>query len=340
MNILVYFLVFSLTLLLIKLIIAYAPQLGLVDLPNHRSVHQDPTPRGAGIGIFLAVAIIFPFFYFSLFSEHLLSFLAIFVVFLIGLLDDHRDAPPRAKLIFIGIAIFLIYIDGIQVNSFKNIMGIELSLGILSLPITLLLVISFTNAFNIVDGIDGLAGTLGIIILGTLLVIGLKYDDLFIISLASCYIAGIIAFLCFNWNPARIFMGDSGSLTIGFLIALLSIKAIDYIQPVAILFIAAIPVIDMFIIMIRRKRNGQKIFAPDRNHLHHIALFYAKGKVKQVVLFFAAVQLFLSMIGLYIIESHEQLYALLLFLILLIIVYMISDRLIKAEKWVKKTKLH
>lgn len=337
---LVYFLVFLLAILLIWQITAHASKLGLVDLPNYRSVHKEPTPRGAGIGIFLAVAAIYPFFYFSLLYEHFFSFLAIFVVFLVGVLDDHRDAPPRAKLIFIAIAILLLYADGIEVSTFKKLLDIELSLGLLALPITLLLVISFTNAFNIIDGIDGLSGTLGVIILGSLLIIGLKYDDLFIITLASCYIAAIAAFLLFNWHPARIFMGDSGSLTIGFLISLLSIKAIDYIQPVAILFIAAIPLLDMLIITIRRKRSGQKVFAPDRNHLHHIALFYSKGNVKQVVLFFGAVQLFLSMVGLYIGESKEQIYALILFSVLLVIIYISSNKLLSAEKWVKKKKLH
>lgn len=119
-------------------------------------------------------------------------------------------------------------------------------------------------------------------------------------------IAAILAFMMFNWNPAKIFMGDSGSLTLGFLIALLSIKALPYIQPTSVLFIAAIPIMDTLIVMIRRLKSGKSPFSPDKLHIHHLLLRFFN--VKKTVFLLIIMQTLYSMIGLSFSDYEYQRY--------------------------------
>ncbi|OHE17044.1 MAG: undecaprenyl-phosphate alpha-N-acetylglucosaminyl 1-phosphate transferase, partial [Sulfurimonas sp. RIFOXYD2_FULL_37_8] len=251
--------VFLATFLFIKLLIRYAPSIGLVDIPNHRSTHKTVTPRGAGIGIVVGVMISDFLFLNTIVLDHFATFLAIFLVFMIGVLDDHRDATPKTKFYVIFAAVLLIAYDDIVIHSLGHLFGYQITLGWFAIPFTMFAVAGFTNALNLSDGLDGLAGGLSIIILSTLCVIGYENNDYFIVSMSLSFISAILAFMWFNWNPAQIFMGDSGSLTLGFLISVLAIKSLEYINPMSVLFITAIPIIDTLIVMIRRKRNGHSI---------------------------------------------------------------------------------
>lgn len=327
-----YFLIFTIAVLIIWQVIRNAEKLGLVDIPNQRSVHKHETPRGAGIGIYLAVAVVYPFFHFTIFTEYFLCFIAILLVFIIGVLDDHRDAPPKAKFIVIGIATVLLFVDGIQFTTFKEFLGVEVTLGLLALPFMLFATAGFANAFNLIDGLDGLSGTIGLIIFSFFFYIGHQHEDIFITSISGGYIAALIAFLCFNWNPARIFMGDSGSLAIGFVIALLSIKIAPYIQPVAILYIAALPIFDTLIVMIRRKLAGQGMFSPDKTHIHHLTLKFFQYDVKKSVLFLGSIQLIYAMIGLSISKHTEQTFTLALFFLNLFVLYLALGAFLKRQE--------
>lgn len=321
---------FVATFFFIKLIIRFASQIGFVDVPNHRSAHRQITPRGAGIGIVFGVIVSDIVFLNSIVFSHMAAFLAIFLVFVVGVLDDHRDATPKTKFYVISAAVLLMAYDGLVVNDLGELFGFHLALGWFAIPFTMFAVIGFTNALNLSDGLDGLAGSLCVIILSVLCVIGYTNDDFFIVSTSLSFIAAILAFMSFNWNPARIFMGDSGSLTLGFVISVLSIKALEYINPVSILFIAAIPIIDTLIVMIRRKRNGLSIFSPDKLHLHHILLGFFKGNVRKTVILMALLQLGFSIVGLAFSEGQQR-YILILFIVNLAAFYMLLNGMIERQ---------
>ena len=328
--------IFILSFIFIKLIIRYAPILGLVDIPNHRSIHTKVIPRGAGIGMIFAVILSDFIFYNSTIFSYLWTLVGIFLVFIVGVLDDHRDASPKAKFLVIFLAVILFYQDNIVIDSLGTIFGYYIELGWFAIPFTMFAVAGFTNALNLSDGLDGLAGSLSVVILSALCYIGYENNDMFIVSLSLSFIASLLAFLWFNWHPAKIFMGDSGSLTLGVVISVLSIQALAYIPHTSILFIAAIPIIDTLIVMIRRKRSGKSVFSPDQTHLHHVFLRFFDANVKKTVILIVMMQLFYSLLGLDFIDyDYKQRYILIIFIIILVIFYIILNGMLQQQKKIK-----
>lgn len=323
--------IFTLTFVLIQIIIRFAPKLGLVDIPNHRSVHQQVTPRGAGIAMIGAIILSDLLFWNTVVFDHIVSFVAIFLIFIVGVLDDHRDTTPKTKFVVIIFAVILLYYDGMTIDTLGYIFGIHFELGWFALPYTIFAVAGLTNAMNLADGLDGLASGLGIVILSAFAYIGLEQNDLFITYVSFSFIAALCAFLVFNWNPAKIFMGDSGSLTLGFVIGVLWIKALPYIQPTVILFLAAIPVMDTLIVMIRRKRTGKSMFSPDKLHMHHVLLNFFNGDVKITVTFIVLLQIFYSILGYELSDYPHQRYIIIFFLLNLAILYILFNAMIQKS---------
>ncbi|HBM35471.1 MAG TPA: undecaprenyl/decaprenyl-phosphate alpha-N-acetylglucosaminyl 1-phosphate transferase [Sulfuricurvum sp.] len=323
--------VFGASLFLIKLLIRYAPTLGLVDIPNHRSVHQNVTPRGAGIAMMLAIILSDVLLWNEIVFTHLISFIAIFLIFAVGVLDDHRDTTPKTKFFVIIVAILLLYMDGLCIDSLGTIFGIDFDLGWFAIPYTIFAIAGLTNAMNLADGLDGLAAGMGIVILSAFAVIGFENHDPFLIYLSLSFMTAMSAFLLFNWNPAKIFMGDSGSLTLGFVIGVLWIKALPYIQPTVILFLAAIPVMDTLIVMIRRKRNGKSMFSADKFHMHHLLLGFFNGNVKKTVIFIVLLQAFYSILGYNLSNYPNQRYIIIFFLLNLAILYILLNAMISKQ---------
>ncbi len=289
---------FVLSFIFIKLIIKYATKLNLVDVPNSRSTHKHTTPRGAGIGIFLSITTVILFTHFSLFMEYILSFIGMIFIFGMGIWDDRHDVKPKTKFLLIILSSILIYMDNIQITTLGTYFGFDVSLGYLALPFTILAVVSFTNAFNLIDGLDGLSAGIGLIIMASLASIGYQYNDEFILIISLFTMASLVAFLFFNWSPASIFMGDSGSLTIGFIISLLSIKSLEYIHPITIFYITALPILDTVIVFVRRIRSGHSPFEADKSHIHHILLDFFKNNVSRTVSYLFLVQLLFTLAGL------------------------------------------
>jgi len=326
---------FVLSFTLVFLLIRFAEKLGFVDIPNERSVHKKPIPRGAGVGFVSAVMITTLLFDFTFFVEYYYIYLSIGVIFLVGLLDDKLDVSPRLKFIFIFVATVILYMNDIAITSLGSYFGHEIMLPYLMiLPFTFLAVAGFTNAINLVDGLDGLAGSIVFVMLTAFLAIGLLHNDSLMITLSSAFMASIAAFLFFNWNPAKIFMGDSGSLTLGFVISLLSIKALAYITPGAVLFIAAVPLLDTFMVMTRRIQRGISPFTADKNHLHHF-LYKTKVDVMFTVKLMVSIQMAFALIG-YQLGTEENLLTIILFGILFYIFLNLFDQRIRRRKRVKK----
>ena len=261
---------FIITYFAIKKFITLAPKLGLVDIPNERSSHKTVTPRGAGLvfGFIFLMGIIF--FDLDTFSENKYTFLAILIIYICGVVDDRFTISAKQKLVFIVISSIIVYFNGFEITNIGTFFNISVNLGYFALPFTIFAIVAFTNAVNLSDGLDGLAGSISIIILSAVFVIGIIYNDNTLIVWSAILVSIILAFLILNWHPAKVFMGDSGSLLLGFIIAILSIKSLNYINPASVLFLAAVPILDTLIVFRRRMQRGISPFTADNNHLHHI----------------------------------------------------------------------
>ncbi len=334
---------FLITWIFIKLIIKNALYLGLTDIPNERSSHTKITPRGAGIGFGFSFFISILIFEFSLFLEYWIVFLAIFMVFLVGILDDHKDASPRAKFYVIFLSTFLLFLDDISIYSLGVFLGFDLKLSYLALPFTMFALAGFTNALNLIDGLDGLAGTISLVILSTFLYIGYINNDNLIVTLCLFSMTSVLAFLIFNWNPARIFMGDSGSLFLGFIISIIAVLSLKYIHPISVFYLTALPIIDTVVVMLRRIRKKISPFSPDKTHIHHILLGFFSKKVKTTVLFLVLMQCLFSIAGLMMANSSNKLtlgsYSFLAFIAFIFIValfYMVLTGMKRRQKLIEK----
>ena len=323
--------IFAIGIVMHLALIRNARPLGLIDTPNERSMHKRITPRGAGIALFLSVALTNLFLNVDYVLAHPYLHGAVLLIFLVGVLDDRFDVSPRAKFVAIFLATLLLYQEGIAITTLGSAFGAELALPwLLVFPFTFFAIAGFTNALNLIDGLDGLAGSVSLIILGTFLVIGILYDDALMITLSASFIVALGAFLVFNWNPAVVFMGDSGSLTLGFVIAVLSIQSIHYITPTSVLFIIALPLLDTFIVMTRRIQRGMSPFQADKNHLHHF-LYNVKGDVKFTVTLLASIQLAFSIIGAQLREANDLL-SLVLFAVLFYIFLNLFDQRMRYRR--------
>jgi len=292
-----YITTFFLTLLFIYALIRNAERLGLIDIPNERSVHKGPMPRGGGIGFILAVFVVSLIFNLSYMVEYYYLYLSIFMIFIVGIVDDKRGVSPSAKMIAIFFATCILYLNGFSITSLGYYLGYEITLPfLLILPFTFLAVAGFTNAFNLIDGLDGLAGAVGLIILTTFLIIGFLHNDTMMITLSSLFLVAVFAFLLFNWYPATIFMGDSGSLTLGFIISILGIQSLNYLSPVSVLFIVGLPLLDTLKVMTRRIQRKMSPFKADKGHIHHF-IYNAKLDVRFTDKVLVSVQSAFSMIG-------------------------------------------
>jgi len=167
--------------------------------------------------------------------------------------------------------------------------------------------------------LDGLAGGLSFVIFSTFLYFGITYKDQFIMNISLFMITAIVAFLFFNWHPAKIFLGDSGSLVLGFIISILSIELIKYVSITTVLFLGAIPLFDTILVMTRRIQNKKSPFYPDKTHIHH-RFYNMVPKVDLVVMFIIMLQLAFVLMAM-ILQHEKNSVNLLLFTLFLMLVF-------------------
>ena len=321
----------TLTFILLYFFIKYAKKLGFIDTPNERSMHTNPVPRGGGIcfvGATLTVSLLPILFDYQQLAQYYYVYIAIAIVFFTGIYDDKNGISAKAKLLFIILAAIPLIANGIYIKSLGTFLGQEVSLPLfLAVPFTLFAIAGFTNALNLIDGLDGLAGTITMIILSAFLWIGYTYNDYLMILLSSLFIASVITFLLFNWNPAKVFMGDSGSLTLGFVVSILAVRATNYIEPTAVLFIVVLPVLDTFIVMTRRIQRGISPFTASKTHMHHI-LYNRYEDVKYTVIMLLYIQIAFTIIGIQF-KNSDGFLSIILFMILFFIFLSLFDERLK-----------
>ncbi|WP_346207861.1 MraY family glycosyltransferase [Caldifermentibacillus hisashii] len=264
---------FVTTYLLVFPIIKLAIRFKIMDIPNQRKVNKVPIPRMGGLGIVIGTTL--GLIYLQPFHEHFgkIAIGAIIVV-ITGLLDDKFSLPPLIKLIGQLVPACILFISGINIErvSFPFFGIVELSLP-LSIIITFIWILGITNAINLIDGLDGLASGVSTIALCSILAMAFLDGHLFVIFLCVALIGSNLGFLIHNFHPAKIYMGDTGSLFLGYSIAVISILGLfkkvtllGFIIPVIVL---ALPIFDTLFAIIRRARNGEKIMKPDKKHIHH-----------------------------------------------------------------------
>ncbi|HEY0354958.1 MAG TPA: MraY family glycosyltransferase, partial [Flavisolibacter sp.] len=262
---------------LIKMILRFK----LYDVPDLRKEHVTPIPTmggiASGIGMISACVLWLDLTWDSFTVSF---FFSIGVMLAVGIMDDLRNMPARYKLALQVAVACLIAFSGVRITSFNGLFGIY------DLPVsaqysfTILAIAGITNAFNLIDGIDGLAGGLGfmsLVILGLFLTLSGDPNNAII---AFALGGGLLGFLYYNFNPARIFMGDTGSLVLGFVISVLCIRLIQLNTgttqpvlphvPVFALSVVAIPVFDTLRVFALRIWQGISPFSPDKNHIHHL----------------------------------------------------------------------
>ena len=322
---------FILSVFFVYLIMRYSSFLGLEDVPNARSSHKKVIPRSAGVGFVSAVLISIGIFEPSHLLTYSYIYISIFLVMLVGLYDDKMDVSHRVKFIALLIVAIYVCVNGIRIDTLGIYFDYNVALPIwVAAPFTVVAIIGFTNALNLTDGLDGLAGSLSLIMFLAFFSIGIVHDDQLLIILSSTFIVTILAFLIFNWYPAKIFMGDSGSLSLGLVISILSIQALDYMTPSAVLFIVALPLIDTFVVMRRRIQRGQSPFKADKNHIHHF-MYKTKVDVKVSVMLLLYIQVALSLMG-YQMRQENQILSLALFILLLYIFLNLFDQRFRYRK--------
>lgn len=271
------------------MVIDFSRKEGLVDLPGERKIHTKPVSRIGGVAIWLSTMLTFLCLVFLSYYPYgsLLSgiLLGSSLMFLLGLVDDIYNLNAKFKL-FIQIAIAtLVYLLGVKINSIPFFGGIDL--GVWSYPITLLWIVGISNAVNFIDGVDGLAGSVVTVNAITLAIIAVTMSPSSPISaLIGFILAGaMLAFLTYNFNPAKIFMGDSGALFSGFLLAAISITGVMKTATIAILLpfvVLAVPIMDITFSSLRRISKGKSPFVADAEHIHHKLLHAGFSQKKTV----------------------------------------------------------
>jgi UDP-GlcNAc:undecaprenyl-phosphate GlcNAc-1-phosphate transferase len=288
-----------LSLLLTPLASQIGIRFGIVDIPSKRKVHSAPIPRIGGVAIFLAFLLpLAGWLYFSgqlnkgFFDPGVFWVMGgAAIVFLLGLADDIFRLRPAVKFSIQILSALMACHGGLSISHIALPLSISFHLGWFSIPVTVFWFLLVVNAINLTDGLDGLAAGVSLFVCLSLFLLGIMHEN-YQVSMCLAALAGAcIGFLYFNFNPASIFMGDSGSYFLGFMIAALSIfgsvksqAAVAILVPVAAL---GVPLFDTILAPIRRFILGKDPFMPDKGHLHHRLLRMGLTQRRAVLVMYA-----------------------------------------------------
>lgn len=287
-------LAFVASILLTPLVKRLAFKIGAVDAPNYRKVHAKIMPRLGGLAIFGAFLI----GYFILRPEDPTApyiILGALMIIITGALDDRFEITAKAKILGQLLAAGIVVFGGLKIDFINLPFGGTLDFGYFSIPLTILWIIGITNAINLIDGLDGLAAGVSTIALVTLAGMALMKGDVFVFSMAAILAASAAGFLIYNFHPAKIFMGDTGALFLGFMIsvlALLGFKNITVISLIIPVIMLGVPISDTFFAIVRRLRLKQPLSAPDKSHLHHCLLNVGFTHRQTVLIIYALATMF------------------------------------------------
>jgi UDP-GlcNAc:undecaprenyl-phosphate GlcNAc-1-phosphate transferase len=262
-------------------------RLGAVDRPNARKVHHRIMPRMGGLAIvigFMTAALTCM----ELTTDVIGILLGGAVIAVVGMTDDMIQLTAKVKLAGQIVAALIPVLFGVRIEWLNNPWGGYFYLDYLSIPFTVFWIVSFTNVVNLIDGLDGLAAGVSAIASVTIIMVALQQGMYQVAVLTAALAGGIIGFIRYNFNPATIFMGDTGSLFLGYMLAAISIfGAVKSAATIALLVPAialGLPIMDTAFAIMRRYKNGRPIFQPDKGHIHHRLLAMGFSQ-RQAVIF-------------------------------------------------------
>ena len=317
---------FIFTALFIPIVKKIAIFIGAMDIPNERKVHKKPMPRLGGLGIYGGFLLGY-----MLFGHHSVQMNAIligsFIIIVTGIFDDIKPVPAKYKLLgqIAGAAVIPLY--GVIVLQDVSAFGLYLNFGIFAVPITIIFIVAIINCINLIDGLDGLCGGITSIYFLTVGIIGMLLNNSngLDITLTFIMLGSTLGYLLHNFPPAKIFMGDSGSMFLGYIIAviaLLGFKNITLTSVIIPMLLLAIPIMDTLFAIIRRIVNHKPIGMPDKNHFHHQLLKLNLSRRKTVLLIYLIDILFAIASILYAVGNRmlgTNIYGIIIYVILIIL---------------------
>lgn len=271
-----------------------ALKLDVIDLPKgKRKIHKKPIPLLGGLAIYFSFILVMLLKSGTLTTHETGIMIGATIIVIGGIIDDTFELRPRYKLIFQISAAVVLIIFGVEISSVTNPLSYGdgyWNVGWMTVPLTILWVIGITNALNLIDGLDGLAAGVALISSITIFVIAILNSRADAAVLTAILSGSILGFLPYNFNPAKIFMGDTGAQLLGFLLAAISIEgtiksAAAFAIAVPILALG-IPIYDTLFAVIRRKINGKPIMQADRGHLHHRLLDMGLNQRQAVIIMY------------------------------------------------------
>lgn len=329
------------SLILVPIIKKIALHINAMDIPDERKVHKKPMPRLGGLAIFLSFLV--GYMLFAPLTTQMISILiGGFIIILLGIIDDVK--PLRASMKLIGqllVAIILVFYGKIYINEI-SLFGMNIFLGNWVYPFTLIFIIACINSINLIDGLDGLAAGTSSIYFITVIALAIllgKTDNLgFILCLIT--LGATLGFLFYNFNPASIFMGDTGSMFLGFMIAIIALLGFktatltSFVVPILILFF---PILDTLLAILRRLIKGESIGKPDKEHIH-FQLLNKTSSVKKSVLIIYLINALFSYVSILYATGKTDIAMLLYVLLMVLAVIFIfkTDILYKHESKRKK----
>lgn len=331
MNTILYAFLLALLIVLIltPIVMKLAKKYGFMDIPkDNRRVHKKPIPLAGGLAMYIS-SIIAIVVFIGISKEIIGLIIGSTIIVISGLIDDKKGLSPKKKILFQLLASFCLILGGVKIEFFTNPFSIGegvVFLKFLVIPITIFWIVGVTNIINLIDGLDGLAAGVSLICALSLMIIAYNFGYNQIAVMAAIIAGSCLGFLPYNFNPAKIFMGDTGALFLGFMLSYVSVEgimksaaALTIIVPVLIL---GVPVFDTTFAMIRRKLSGRSIVSADKGHLHHRLLDIGLSQ-RQTVLVLYGISLIFGILA-NIVANFKARIGLLIFLIIVIAVIMIA----------------
>lgn len=264
------------SLIMTPLVRKFSIKIGAVDIPkDDRRVHKTAMPLMGGLAIYISV-LLSSIYFLPLNRQTIAILIGGTLVLISGMVDDLKEMSPKMKLAFQILASLVVIIGGVRINFITNPfseIGFLFDLGWLSIPISLFWLVGITNTLNLIDGLDGLSAGVATISSLAFMMVASKFDNSPVVILSAILAGACLGFLPYNFNPASIFMGDTGALFLGFMLAALSIegvmKSVATIAIVVPIVILGVPIFDTTFAIFRRLISGQSIMSADKGHLHH-----------------------------------------------------------------------
>ncbi|MFB4474067.1 glycosyltransferase family 4 protein [Virgibacillus sp. SK37] len=273
----------------------FALKIGATDQPNERKVHTSVMPRLGGLAIFLSFIIGIIFFYPNP-GDYWPILVGGTIIILTGILDDIFTISAKYKLLGQIIAALVTVLGGIQIEFVTIWQDERIYFEFFAIPITIIWIVAITNAINLIDGLDGLAAGVSSIALFTISVIAITRGDILIAFLGLVMLGSTVGFLVYNFYPAKIFMGDTGSLFLGYMISVVSVlglyKEVTIVSLIIPIIILGIPIMDTTFAIIRRIVQGRPLSSPDKFHLHHCIIRLGFTHRQTVIMIYALSILF------------------------------------------------